>query len=126
MCSQQEEQTLLGHILGALSDTEEREISRSLTNDSVFQAKYRKLLKSMRPLLSSRESEREEKQTREESLGLVERTMNFIRKSTIPSIAPVPAEVARDSETVMNSAEETMAQKPMAVEDSSKELAEKN
>lgn len=105
MLSPQDENLIIDYIFSALDDSEESAVSVRLTKDAEFCRFYRKILKSLRPILSCRMEAAEDRKTRQESEGLASRTMNFVRSSgAISSSFP-----SGTQKTVMNPTRELAA-----------------
>ena len=81
MLSTSDEQIIIAYIFNALEESEEAEVSVRLSQDASFRRYYRRVLKSLQPILSARTIEDEEVLIRQESEGLTSRTMSFLRKS---------------------------------------------
>ncbi len=81
MLSTSDEQIIIAYILNALEESEEAEVSVRLSQDASFRRYYRRVLKSLQPILSARTIEEEEMMIRQESEGLASRTMSFLRQS---------------------------------------------
>ncbi|MBR0193132.1 MAG: hypothetical protein IJQ31_13815 [Thermoguttaceae bacterium] len=81
MLSTSDEQIIIAYIFNALEESEEAEVSVRLSQDASFRRYYRRMLKSLQPILSARTIEDEEVLIRQESEGLASRTMSFLRKS---------------------------------------------
>ena len=81
MLSTSDEQIIIAYIFNALEESEEEEVSMRLSQDASFRRYYRRVLKSLQPILSARTIEEEETMIRQESEGLASRTMSFLRRS---------------------------------------------
>ena len=114
MLSTSDEQIIIAYILNALEESEEAEVSLRLTQDASFRRYYRRMLKSLQPILSARTNEDEEVLIREETQGLTSRTMSFLRQSTkITEVAEqTPSETAEQMmETLADTCAETKVAK---------------
>lgn len=114
MLSTSDEQTIIAYIFNALEESEESEVSLRLTQDSSFRRYYRRMLKSLQPILSARSTEDEETEIRQEIQGLTSRTMNFLRKSIKVTVVAeqTPSETAEQMmETLADTCAETKVAK---------------
>ncbi|MGN1275112.1 MAG: hypothetical protein ACI4UF_11040 [Thermoguttaceae bacterium] len=114
MLSTSDEQTIIAYIFNAFEESEESEVSLRLTQDSSFRRYYRRMLKSLQPILSARSTEDEETEIRQEIQGLTSRTMNFLRKSIKVTVVAeqTPGETAEQMmETLADTCAETKVAK---------------
>jgi len=115
MLSTSDEQVIISYIMNALEEEEEAAVSSRLACDESFRRHYRRVLKSLQPILSTRLIEEEETQIRRESNGLVSRTMCFIRNSLEKPLQTV-AETVEMMETVADTCSETKVSKSLEPE----------
>ena len=81
MLTTSDEQIIIAYIFDALEETEQDEVSARISQDASFRRYYRRVLKSLQPILSARTIEDEEIMIHQETEGLTSRTMSFLRQS---------------------------------------------
>lgn len=126
----EDENLIIGYILGALEEAEEIEFSQRLACDREFCNLYKQILAVLRPVLRSRNEAKWDKIARAEVQGLTERTLQRLKEN--PEIVQemyseaTTSELTSEalSETVLGELQETRTNQPKRVHSSVSEVEE--
>ncbi len=125
----EDENLIVGYILGALEEAEETEFSQRLAREQEFCDFYKRTLASLRQFLRSRNDLDWDKQARMEARGLAERTLQRLKENA-EIASETPSEITSNlayqmfSETALGALQETCTSQPKRIYSSENDVEE--